>query len=306
MIQKHVDMPLNLNEWYDSLKKIIDKRKRVFIVSIIPIITFITMSFNNFERMNYQTATLVFSNLAMLPTVSACTYYLSHSIKNKEYKYSLIIEFMLSYAIIFISGMYHFCDYRHICYGNIDDLQELDYIASYTLIATYIFHMTRINIVYKIMLHIFQITVFIFCVIQTSLYTYILYFYAIPSGVVLSKLMERIYKRRLIEFIKSFNLKYFICGIILFVIGLILGPLQLQQISVKYYWIYHSFGWHVPIMLASYCILKSTVKKRPAIVLPRPPSFSIDSNQTTYSQQTTSSHVNRTETEEFIYVDIKQ
>ncbi len=268
-----------IHKSYNISKKIIDRKKRIVIVSIIPLITFFIISIMNMNYFDYKTITLVFSNLSMLPTVCACTYFLSHSIRNKEYKYSLFIEFALSYAIIFISGFYHFCDRAVICFGNYTELHEMDYIASYTLIATYIFHVTRINIVYKIMLHIFQITVFIFCVQQTSLYTYILYFYAIPAGVVISKLLERYYKKKVIEFFKSFNIKYFISGISLFIIGLIFGPLQLQKIPIKYYWIYHSFGWHLPVMLASYCILKSTVKKKPAIQLPRPPSFSIDSNQ---------------------------
>ena len=268
---------------FNSIKTTIDKRKRVVIVSIVPIITFIVMTLSNINEVNYQTIILMFSNLAMLPTVCACTYYLSHTIKNKDYRRSLIIEFLLSYAIIFISGIYHLCDGCNVCYGELELLRELDFIASYTIVATYILHLTRINVIYKIMLHVCQITIFIFSIEQTSLYTYILYFYGIPGSVVVSKIFERVYKKKLIDFLKSFNLKYFVSGIVLFVIGLIFGPLQLQKIPFEYYWIYHSFGWHVPIMLSSYCILKSTVKFKKPATLPRPPSFSIDSNTSNIS-----------------------
>ena len=65
------------------------------IVTSIPLLLFVLISISNIDSMSYQTSLLVFSNLSILPTTISCLYYLTHSVKNNDYRKSLIIEFWL-------------------------------------------------------------------------------------------------------------------------------------------------------------------------------------------------------------------
>lgn len=270
------------------------------IVTSIPLLLFVLISISNIDSMSYQTSLLVFSNLSILPTTISCLYYLTHSVKNNDYRKSLIIEFTMSYSIIFISGIYHFCDSARICYGDLKLLHHMDFIVSYTLVAIYVFHIAKLSVIYKIMAHVFLLIVFTFCIEEQELYPYITLFYIFPIGIVMSKFIERLYKKKLIIYLKTFNIKYFSIAIILFFIGILFGPLNIIVINNKYYWISHSLLWHFPIMMSSFFILKSYAPK----VLTRPPSGTLDSIQTIESVQTVDSdiQINKNRENEGIYI----
>jgi hypothetical protein len=168
--------------------------------------------------------------------------------------------------IIFISGFYHLCDTAGggslICIEKYEILRILDVILTYTLFATYILNITRLNIFLKILVHVFQIWAFVRGVIYKNIFGQefksnyeILWCYALPAGLFLLKIMERIYKKKIKEFIFQHNFKnLFICCILL-CISIIFGPI-LKDSDESDYWFQHSLLWHIPIMLSSFFIIK--------------------------------------------------
>ena len=187
-----------------------------------------------------------------------------------------------------ISGIYHLCDSTGICYANFNKLYSTDIIISYTLIATYIFHITQINILSKFISHIGQILAFTWIteIEQPTNKNYILCFYFIPLFIVVLKIGERIWKRKFIIFIKSHSYKNLIIGCVLLTVGILFGPLGLIKINTYYYWLYHSLLWHVPIMLSSLFILKTpTINNITPIKISRTKSYS-DVSVSEYSNST--------------------
>ncbi len=228
------------------------------IALLIPIIFQSMILIINIPHISPGTFLLVYSNSFIIPTTLRCLYYTFIYIRNKLFMNSLIIEFILSYTIIFISSLWHLCDSAHVCYS--DQLYNLDLILAYSLIATYVFHLIRLNIFFKLCCNMLQITAFYFAIFNNLS---ILSFYTFPACLIVLKLIERIYKRKLRTFILSHDYKYLIIGCSLLMIAILFGPLQIIQTHLpgltRYYYLTHSFLWHMPIMLSSLFILDTPI-----------------------------------------------
>lgn len=224
-------------------------------ICMIPFVLITSIVIMNHNIMNYKILLLVYSNFSMIPTIISCTENLMKCYRINMFRYSFIIELILSYLIIFVSSLYHLCD-SGICIGTFNNLYSMDMIVSYTLISTYTFHIAQLNIINKLAAHALQLGMFSL-VIQNNVNIYILWAYFFPFGVLVTKIIERIYKNKFLIFIKSHNYKNLTYGLGLLTIGILFGPLGLVNIGISYYWLYHSLLWHIPMMLASYFILKT-------------------------------------------------
>lgn len=230
--------------------------KITIILSLLPSILLTLLIIPHIPNIGYETIILVYSNLAMLPTVYKCIGNLKQSYIDRDFRHSFVIEFILSYSIIFVSGIYHLCDSSKICYGKFETLYYIDVTIAYTLIATYVFHIAQLNVMFKFLANVFQFIAFTWITQDNRLGEYILWFYMFPSAIFITKICERLYKKRFTHFVKSHDYKYLIIGCSLSLTGIIFGPLGIVKINADYYWIYHSILWHVPMMTASYFILQ--------------------------------------------------
>ncbi len=108
-----------MNIWYENflllyIYIIMTKYKKILIYTfstiinlLIPVIYYLYVFIKYYEYINIQISSLVLTNLSIIPTL----YITFHNLN------VLYPEYLLSYPIMFSSGIYHLCDSSRRLYG---------------------------------------------------------------------------------------------------------------------------------------------------------------------------------------------
>lgn len=217
------------------------------------------------QYMNKNTLSLVMSNFVGFFPATQCMYYTV----NKHY---MIHEFILFYLITFNSGTYHMCNKLNhpsgFCsYLDPDILMYLDYINSYFCIITTILYLTKFEFmndistkrIMKFTIYLIEYTIVLILTIKYRLTALPSLFTSLTLLVMLlmfvnnrDKYMER--------YFNWYNFVLFIIGsvlaIIAFVTYLYISINELQDESE--YWIYHSYLWHIPVLLCPVFMIEAS------------------------------------------------
>lgn len=214
---------------------------------------------------NAHIMSLVISNFVGFFPAGQTLYYTI----NKQY---MIHEFILFYLITFNSGTYHLCNKlqyvgSYCKYLPSDILMQLDYINSYFCIIATILYLAKfefindLTIKNMIKMTIYTIEYIIVLILtitydQTQLPTL---FTSLTLVIVL--LMFVTNRNRYVELYFNWYrgcifLIGFIFAMIAFVTYLYISIYSLQ--SDEKYWIYHSYLWHVPVLLSPIFIIESS------------------------------------------------
>lgn len=215
-------------------------------LSLFPIILLTTINIKYYEYYDIDTYLLVWSNLAILPSCMWCLY------QSYIHKYSLYLEFLTGYCLLFASSLYHLCDSSQLTCNNYETyLQYFDFILSYHMISVLIIYLAQLIWYCKIFAHSVMLTCTSLYIIYGDIHNVLanLGIVSISFCFVLIRVLERVYNNKINEYLNKYDI-YDIPPLIILITVACIGKFYLEN-EYQYY-IFHSITWHLPIMLSTY------------------------------------------------------
>jgi hypothetical protein len=236
------------------------------IITLIPVVVLLTELYIHKRIISRSTTSLVLTNFTgLLPALQSLYYTLT----NQKY---MILEFVLFYGIVFTSGSYHFCskiNYKGQFCNSFPEItySRLDFINSYFCIIATILYIAKFEFalqenarrVMKTMIYVIELTIVFMSIVKFTDVFMPMYFTCLSFVPVLLLVINN--RKQYIE-------KYLNCyKIFIFIMGLICGTIAfITYVSITFkhyekeedYWIYHSFGWHIPVMLCPLFLFEAT------------------------------------------------
>lgn len=232
---------------------------------LIPQIVLIIELHKYRQHMHTHTMSLVTSNFVGFFPAIQCMYYTL----NKHY---MIHEFILFYLITFTSGTYHMCNKLNhpsgFCsYTGPDMLMYLDYINSYFCIITTILYLAKfefmnditIKRMIKFTIYLIEYVIVLILTVKYRLTVLPSLFTSLTLLVVLLMFVNNRnqYAEIYFNWYKfTLFMTGFAFGIIAFVTYLYISINGLQDETQ--YWFYHSYLWHIPVLLCPVFIIESS------------------------------------------------
>lgn len=193
---------------------------------------------------------------------------------NKHY---MIHEFLFFYLITFNSGSYHLCNKLNYKGNYCNYLPEivfvqLDYINSYFCIIATILYLVKFEFINDVGIkNMIKFTIYLIDYIIVSILTLKYRTTQIPAlftslSLLILLLIFVVFKNKYIElYFTSYRICIFLVGFafstIAFVTYLYISINSFE--GEEKYWIYHSYMWHVPVMIAPVFIIESaTIAKK--------------------------------------------
>jgi len=191
----------------------------------------------------------------MLPASQALYYTLTK-------QHNMYIEFILFYGIVLCSGSYHLCDkvnYKgHFCTVLFEkNYMYVDFINSYFCIAATILWLSKFEYMFfnhywyivKGITYVVEYLLIVFAVLSyNNVYipVYVTSLSFLPFAIIFFH-----HKEKYVEnYWKFYRIIYFFLGMIFGLIAFATYAItQYKTYKSDDYWILHSFGWHIPVML---------------------------------------------------------
>lgn len=238
----------------------------VIIFLLIPEIVLVTELYKYDQFSHARTMSLVISNFTGFFPASQSLYY---TLTKQQY---MVHEFILFYLITFNSGSYHLCNKLNYVGDYCTYLpsyiyQQLDFINSYFCIIATILYLAKfefmndtiIKNMVKFAIYIIEYIVVMVTVIKyidTQIPTCFTALTLIPSLLFFANNRERYVEK----YFNYYRGGLFITGLIFALIAFITYVcISINHLEDEHmYWVYHSYLWHIPVLLAPVFIFESS------------------------------------------------
>lgn len=237
----------------------------LIIILLIPHVVLLIELYKYKQLLHHEIMSLVITNFIGFFPASQTLYYTF----NSNY---MLHEFVLFYLITFNSGTYHLCnklDYvgLYCKYLPRDVIMYMDYVNSYFCIIATILYLAKFEFIsdritknmVKFTIYCIEYVIVFMLTINTETSQLPSLFISLTLIVVLLVFVSN--RNKYVElYFNEYRAKIFIIGIIFsaisFVTYLYIAINNLQ--NSRFYWIYHSYMWHVPILLSPVFIIEAS------------------------------------------------